>query len=423
MTFDKFSFHRNILEAIKEAEYTEPTEIQQKAFPIILEGEDLVGCAQTGTGKTAAFAIPILHYLIPIVGSIKKRKYIRTIVLAPTRELALQIEESFNTYGKYTNCETLTVYGGVSQNNQVDKLKKGIDILIATPGRFLDLHKQGFIDINHIHHLVIDEADLMLDMGFINDVRKITKLASSNRQTLLFSATMPIEIREIADEFLKKPKYIEVKSSFINSQNIEQSVYFVEKSEKKQLLLQVLKNLNLEEAIIFVRTKHGADNLNEFLGKHNYNANALHGDKSQSARQQILDDFKNKKIRFLIATDVASRGIDIEQLPVVINYDLSNIPETYIHRIGRTGRAGNSGIAISFCGKDEEVYWKEIVKILKSKVKVITEHPFQWKNNASKQNTKTVQSKQSSSTTKNKNQSKSKSRKSDNSKKNKRRWY
>lgn len=427
MTFEELALHRNIAQAIKEAEYTQPTEIQQKAVPIILEGKDLVGCAQTGTGKTAAFAIPILNYLIPIVGSMKKRKYIRTLVLAPTRELALQIEESFNNYGKYTNCTTLTVYGGVSQNTQVDKLKEGVDILIATPGRFLDLNKQGFIDINHLHHLVIDEADLMLDMGFINDVRKITKLASPNRQTLLFSATMPIEVREIADEFLKKPMYVEVKSTILNSQNINQSIYFVEKTDKKQLLLHVIKNLELKEAIIFVRTKQGAENVVEFLTKHNINTNALHGDKSQSARQKVLEDFKNKEIDFLVATDVASRGIDIDQLPVVINYDLPNISETYIHRIGRTGRAGNSGVAISFCGKDEEVYWKEITKLLKSKVKTIDEHPFPWKSTNSAKGKKTTSSKPTATSSNNKQSTtrsgKNNSRKSSNSKKNKRRWY
>ncbi|QYS89240.1 DEAD/DEAH box helicase [Flavobacterium columnare] len=427
MTFEQFSFHRNIVESIKEATYTNPTEIQEKAIPIILEGEDLVGCAQTGTGKTAAFAIPILNYLIPIVGSIKKRKYIRTVVLAPTRELALQIEESFNKYGKYTNCTTLTIYGGVPQTTQVEKLKEGIDILIATPGRFLDLNKQGVIDINHLHHLVIDEADLMLDMGFINDVRKITKIAPQNRQTLLFSATMPIEIREIAEEFLKKPKYVEVKSTINNSQNIVQSIYFVEKTDKKQLLVRVIKQEKLVNTIIFVRTKQGAENLVEFLQKNQLNCDALHGDKSQNARQKVLENFKNKTIDFLIATDVASRGIDIDQLPVVINYDLPNIPETYIHRIGRTGRAGHSGIAISFCGKDEEIYWKDIIRLLKNKVTTVDNHPFPWKssnNNGKKRNpSSNNQIATSVSSNSSKQRSGKKSRKSDNSKKNKKRWY
>ena len=424
MTFEELALHRNLNEAIKEAEYNKPTEIQEKAIPTIMEGIDLVGCAQTGTGKTAAFAIPILNYLIPIVGSMKKRKHIRTLILAPTRELALQIEESFNKYGKYTNCTTLTVYGGVSQNFQVDKLKEGVDILIATPGRFLDLNKQGVIDINHVHHLIIDEADLMLDMGFINDVRKITKIAPQNRQTLLFSATMPIEIREIAEEFLKKPKYVEVKSTVSNSQNISQSVYFVEKTEKKQLLLHTIKSLDLKDTIIFVRTKQGADNIVEFLRKHQLNCDALHGDKTQSTRQKVLETFKNKEIDFLIATDVASRGIDIDQLPVVINYDLPNIPETYIHRIGRTGRAGHSGIAISFCGKDEEVYWKEITRLLKSKVKTIEDHPFPWKTTVRKKNTNTSSSKPSQNgSPKTNNRSGKNSRKSENSKKNKKRWY
>lgn len=424
MVFDEQALHRSVIEAIKEAAYAKPTEIQEKAIPLILEGRDLVGCAQTGTGKTAAFAIPILNYLIPIVGSMKKRKLIRTLVLAPTRELALQIEESFNKYGKFTNCVTLTVYGGVAQNSQVDKLKEGVDILIATPGRFLDLNKQGYIDSNHLHHLVIDEADLMLDMGFINDVRKITKIAPKNRQTLLFSATMPIEVREIAEEFLNKPQYVEVKSTITTQQNITQSVYFVEKAEKKQLLLLVLKELNLSDTIVFVRTKQGAENVVGFLKKHQFNCDALHGDKSQSARQRVLDSFKNKEIDILVATDVASRGIDIDQLPVVINYDLPNIPETYIHRIGRTGRAGRSGIALSFCGRDEEVYWKEIIKIIKSKVKINDNHPFPWKNRNVKKTTKENQSFTSTKgSPKSNNRSGKKSRKSDNSKKNKRRWY
>ncbi|MGR3791136.1 DEAD/DEAH box helicase [Flavobacterium sp. TN-1] len=423
MTFEQFSFHRNIVQSIKEATYIKPTEIQEKAIPIILEEEDLVGCAQTGTGKTAAFAIPILNYLIPIVGSFKKRKHIRTLVLAPTRELALQIEESFNKYGKYTNCTTLTIYGGVSQTTQVEKLKEGIDILIATPGRFLDLNKQGVIDINHLHHLVIDEADLMLDMGFINDVRKITKIAPQDRQTLLFSATMPIEIREIAEEFLKKPKYIEVKSTIHSSQNITQLVYFVEKTEKKQLLLRVIKQKELVNTIIFVRTKQGADNLAEFLQKNQLNCDALHGDKSQSARQKVLENFKNKTIDFLIATDVASRGIDIDQLPVVLNYDLPNIPETYIHRIGRTGRAGHSGIAISFCGKDEETYWKDITRLLKNKVTIEEDHPFPWKSNNSKKNQLNQKKAILKGNIQPKEKSGKKSRKSDNSKKNKKRWY
>lgn len=424
MTFEEFSLHRNILQAVKDENYTSVTEIQEKSIPIIAEGHDMVGCAQTGTGKTAAFAIPILNYLIPIVGSIKKKKYIRTLVLAPTRELALQIEESFNTYGRYTNCETLTVYGGVTQNAQTDKLKQGVDILIATPGRFLDLHKQGYIDSNHLHHLVIDEADLMLDMGFVNDVRKIIKLSPQNRQTLLFSATMPIEVRALADEFLKTPKYVEVKSTQATDRNIEQSVYFVEKSEKKQLLLHTIKNFGLKDAIIFVRTKQGADTIVTFLHKHQLNADAIHGDKSQSARQKVLESFKNKEIDFLVATDVASRGIDIDQLPTVINYDLPNISETYIHRIGRTGRAGNKGIAISFCGKDEEVYWKEITKIIPSKVKTISEHPFPWKSNKPKSAKTSEQNNSTAKKAGGQNRSgKSKSRKSDQSKKNKKRWY
>jgi ATP-dependent RNA helicase RhlE len=414
MLFEDLSLSKSIQKAVFEEGYTNPTPIQEQAIPIILAGQDLIGCAQTGTGKTAAFAIPIIHNLHRIVGSSKKEKLIRTLVVTPTRELAVQIGESFETYGKYTNLKQLTIFGGVSQVPQVDQLKKGVDILIATPGRLLDLHKQGFIDLNHLHHLVLDEADQMLDMGFINDVKKIIKLTPNNRQTLLFSATMPIAIRELAELFLTDPATVSVSPISSTTETVDQRVYFVDKADKRQLLYHIIKNEKLSNILVFSRTKHGADNIAKALKKQGLSAEAIHGDKSQNARQRALDSFKNKETDILVATDIAARGIDIEQLPFVVNFDLPNIPETYVHRIGRTGRAGHEGIAISFCGKDEEGYWKDIIKLTKAKVDVITEHPYPWKNTTPE----TAPEKNS-----NRSGDRQKSRKSDTSKKNKKRWY
>lgn len=418
MLFEDLSLSKSIQRAVFEEGYTSPTPIQQKAIPFILEGKDLVGCAQTGTGKTAAFAIPIIHNLHRMVGSSKKAKVIRCLVVTPTRELAVQIGESFDTYGKYTNIRQITVFGGVSQVPQVDQLKKGVDILIATPGRLLDLHKQGFIDFDHLHYLVLDESDLMLDMGFINDVRKIVKLVPTNRQTLLFSATMPMAIRELADTFLNKPEYVSVTPVSSTAEIIEQQIYFVAKEDKRGLLYHLIRNENLSNVLVFVRTKHGADNVVKALKKHGVNAEAIHGDKSQTARQRVLDHFKNKEISVLVATDIAARGIDIESLPYVINFDLPNIPETYVHRIGRTGRAGNGGISISFCSKDEEPYWKDIQKLIKVNVKTIKDHPFPWKETEPNPEAKPDLRNKKKPEGKNNN-----SRKSEASKKNKKRWY
>jgi ATP-dependent RNA helicase RhlE len=416
MLFEDLSLSKSIQRAVFEEGYTSPTPIQEKAIPFILSGKDLVGCAQTGTGKTAAFAIPIIHNLHRIIGSSKKTKEIRCLVVTPTRELAVQIGESFDTYGKYTNIRQLTIFGGVSQVPQVDQLKKGVDILIATPGRLLDLHKQGFIDFDSLHYLILDESDLMLDMGFINDVRKIVKLVPTNRQTLLFSATMPMAIRELADTFLNKPEYVSVTPVSSTAEIIEQQIYFVDKTDKRALLYHLIRNENLSNVLVFVRTKHGADNVVKALKKHGVNAEAIHGDKSQTARQRVLDHFKNKEISVLVATDIAARGIDIESLPYVINFDLPNIPETYVHRIGRTGRAGNGGISISFCSKDEESYWKDIQKLIKVNVKTIKDHPFPWKNDEPNQGAKPdLRNK--------KKPEGSNSRKSEASKKNKKRWY
>lgn len=417
MLFEELSLSKSIQKAVFEEGYLNPTPIQEKSIPIVLSGRDLIGCAQTGTGKTAAFAIPIIHQLHRIVGSSKKAKQIRALVVTPTRELAVQIGQSFETYAKYTNLTQLTIFGGVSQNPQVDTLKNGIDILIATPGRLLDLHKQAFIDLDHLHTLVLDEADQMLDMGFVNDVKKIVKLTPKNRQTLFFSATMPIAIRELAEMFLTDPETVTVSPVSSTAENVEQRVYFVEKGEKRNLLYHLIKNENLTDVLVFSRTKHGADNVVKALRKNNIPAEAIHGDKSQNARQRVLDAFKNKEIGVLVATDIAARGIDIDQLPVVINFDLPNIPETYVHRIGRTGRAGNGGIAISFCSKDEHTYWKEIQKLIKVDVKTVNDHSFHW-HSGSPESAPASQQKNS-----NRSGGAHKSRKSATSKQNKKRWY
>ena len=419
MTFNDLKLYNNIQQALEEEGYTNPTPIQEQAIPEILLGQDLVACAQTGTGKTGAFAIPILNLIHRIVGSAKKAKHIRTLVVTPTRELAIQIDESFKTYGKYTNVKSLVIFGGVNQGPQVNELKMGVDVLIATPGRLLDLHKQGFIDLDHLHHLVLDEADQMLDMGFINDVKKIIKLTPSNRQTLLFSATMPLAIRELADTFLTRPKYISVTPISSTAENVSQKVYFVNKDDKRLLLKQLIIQESLSNALVFTRTKHGADNIVKVLKKASIKAEAIHGDKSQNARQRVLEQFKNKEIDILVATDIAARGIDIEQLPFVINFDIPNISETYVHRIGRTGRAGNSGLAISFCGKDEKPYWLDIEKLIRMKVKVVTDHQYTWKDEEVNPDAKPdLRNKD-----KNKMNPNSNSRKSEASKKNKKRWY
>lgn len=416
MTFRELELNNNVWEAIQELGYKEVTPIQEKAIPIVMDGKDLVGCAQTGTGKTAAFAIPIINTIHRIVGSGKKRKQIRTVVLSPTRELAMQIAEDFENLSKYTAIKTVVVYGGVNQVPQVDTLKQGVDVLIATPGRFLDLYKQKHISLDGMHQLVIDEADLMLDMGFINDVKKVIKLSPHNRQTLMFSATMPFGVRELADEFLSNAEYISVDPVSSAAESVDQKVYFVEKEDKKKLLAHLLETQQLKDILIFTRTKNGSDNVAEYLKKNSYKAESLHGDKSQSARTEILEQFKNKQLDILVATDVASRGIDIDQLPYVINFDIPNIPEIYVHRIGRTGRAGNEGSAFSFVGKDEKTYWLTIEKLIRKQVKVVKDNPFPWKEG--NENTKKDYRKGFGNA-----KSSSNSRKSDASKKNKKRWY
>lgn len=416
MTFKELQLIPNIQQAVQELGYESPTPIQEQAIPAVLEGLDLVACAQTGTGKTGAFAIPIINLIHRIVGSNKKTKQIRTLVVTPTRELAIQIQESFDAYGKYTNIRSLVIFGGVSQVAQVDQLKKGVDVLIATPGRLLDLNKQGYIDLSHMHHLVLDEADQMLDMGFINDVKKIVKLTPDNRQTLLFSATMPLAIRELADTFLTKPKYISVDPVSSTAEKVAQKIYYVDKGDKRKLLYHLIRNDGLKNILVFTRTKHGADNVVKALAKNGVEAAAIHGNKSQNNRQKVLEGFKNQEITVLVATDIAARGIDIDQLPYVINFDLPNISETYVHRIGRTGRAGNSGLAISFCDASEKPYLKDIEKLIRMKIKVVSDHPYVLDENAVAENP------EKKPDLRNKNKE-SNSRKSEASKKNKKRWY
>ncbi|WP_010252051.1 DEAD/DEAH box helicase [Myroides injenensis] len=414
MTFEDLHLNKNILRAIEELGYKEPTPIQQKVIPLVLEEKDLIGCAQTGTGKTAAFAMPIIHYLHKI-GNTKKAKKAKVLIITPTRELALQIHDNFTQYAKYTNVTSITLYGGMSIKPQIEQLNKGADVIIGTPGRLLDLYKQKHLDLDSLHYLVLDEADLMLDMGFIDDVKKLIQLTPSNRQTLLFSATMPLAIRELAHEFLQKPEYVAVDSISSTAKTVKQKVYFVEKGDKKKLLYHIIRNEKLSDVLVFTRTKNGADAVVEHLLKNGINAACFHGDKSQTAREEALNNFKNKEVKVLVATDIAARGIDIDSLPCVINYDLPNIPETFVHRIGRTGRAGNEGVAISFCDKSEKTYWQDIVKFTRSQPKIITDHPFPWKEGEkNKEGEKKDYRKKSGQ---------SNSRKSENSKKNKKRWY
>jgi ATP-dependent RNA helicase RhlE len=341
-----------------------------------LEGKDILGCAQTGTGKTAAFALPILQLL-----SIQKRsgssgKVIRTLVVTPTRELAIQIDESFAAYGKYLGLRHLAVFGGVSQHAQIQTLKRGIDILIATPGRLLDLINQGFIDLQYIQTFVLDEADRMLDMGFIHDVKKVITQLPAKKQTLFFSATMPPEIAKLAHTILNNPVKVEVTPVSSTVETIQQEIYFVEKANKLPLLVHLLKDKVIANALIFTRTKHGADKIARSLNKAHIKADAIHGNRSQAARQKALGSFRNDRIRVLVATDIAARGIDVEALSHVINYDLPNVPETYVHRIGRTGRAGAAGTALSFCDREEKAYLKDITRLIGRSISINDQHPF-----------------------------------------------
>ncbi|MBK8442790.1 MAG: DEAD/DEAH box helicase [Sphingobacteriales bacterium] len=373
MAFNKLEIVAPILRALHQEGYIAPTPIQAQAIPLILEGKDLLGCAQTGTGKTAAFAIPILQLIYT-----KKTtsKHIHTLILTPTRELAVQIGKSFEAYGKHTKITQAVIFGGVSQAPQTNLIKRGVDVLIATPGRLLDLMKQGFIDLAQIEMFVLDEADRMLDMGFVNDVKKIITKLPENRQTLFFSATMPPEIQSLANQLLKNPSKVEVTPVSSTVDTIAQSLYYVNKVDKSGLLLHLLEDIAIKTALVFTKTKHGADKIVKILRKANIESAAIHGNKSQNARQQALTNFKTGDIRVLVATDIAARGIDIDKLSHVINFELPNVPETYVHRIGRTGRAGNTGIAISFCDMEERGELKDIQKVIAKSIPVIAEHPF-----------------------------------------------
>ena len=376
MKFEQLNIIPPILKALARENYVEPSPIQEKAIPPALLGRDILGCAQTGTGKTAAFAVPILQLLTQQPLPKDARRVIRALILTPTRELALQISESFQAYGRFLDLRCEVIFGGVSQVPQVNHLKSGVDILVATPGRLNDLIQQKFIDLKHVEMFVLDEADRMLDMGFIHDVKKIIALLPQKKQTLFFSATMPPEIAQLVDSLLVDPVKVAITPAATTVDAIEQSIYFVDKGNKAKLLIHLLQDPKIESALVFTRTKHGADRVVRELTRAKIPAQSIHGNKSQSARQLALSSFKNRKIRVLVATDIAARGIDIEELSHVINYDLPNIPETYVHRIGRTGRAGLSGIAISFCDIDEKPFLKDIEKLIKKQVPVVEEHPY-----------------------------------------------
>ncbi|MBK6523012.1 MAG: DEAD/DEAH box helicase [Sphingobacteriaceae bacterium] len=375
MTFSELKLIKPLIVALDKIGYNTPTPIQERSIPPILEGKDIFGCAQTGTGKTAAFALPILQ-LLQNKKTEGSKRVIKALVLAPTRELALQISESFTSYSKNLELSHTTVFGGVSQHLQVKDLKKGVDILIATPGRLLDLMQQGFINLNSIEFFVLDEADRMLDMGFINDIKKVIAKLPAKKQTLFFSATVAPDILKLANTLLKNPVSVSVDRVSSTATLVEQSVYYVNREDKRSLLKHVLKNSQIEHALVFTRTKRGADKVAKELNSNGIKAEAIHGNKSQNARERALKGFKNRTIRVLVATDIASRGIDVDKLSHVINYEIPEQAETYVHRIGRTGRAGSSGIALSFCSQEERNFLKDINKLIKSNIEVVTSHPF-----------------------------------------------
>jgi len=378
--FKNLNIIEPILKALAGEGYIKPTTIQERTIPAILEGRDVEGCAQTGTGKTAAFAVPILQLLYSSrksgQGSRRTAGRVSALVLAPTRELALQISESFTAYGKHTGIKNTVVFGGVSQKSQTDALRSGIDILVATPGRLLDLMQQKFVSLQDVKYLVLDEADRMLDMGFGKDVNRIISKIPKERQTMLFSATKSEEISKLMDSLLVNPVKVAVTPVSSTIEVISQEVYMVDKKNKKPLLVDLLKGNPADSVLVFSRTKHGANKITEDLIKSGILAQAIHGNKSQNARQQALRNFKEKKIRVLVATDIAARGIDVEELPLVINFDLPDVPETYVHRIGRTGRAGAEGAAISFCDQEEKDMLKEIQKVISKKIPVVEDHPY-----------------------------------------------
>ncbi len=418
MTFKELGLHKTILRAVAELGYDSPTAIQVRAIPVVLEGLDVISSAQTGTGKTAAFALPILQNLLKNQDAAKRKKIVRALIISPTRELAEQINLDFKEYGKYTNLRSTVVYGGTSIEPQIDQIKKGVDILIATPGRLLDLFKREKVNLDYIETLVLDEADLMLDMGFINDVNKIVKITRLQKQILLFSATMPQKVIDLTTNVLQEPITIKITTTASATKNISQKLFYVPKRKKMELCLHLLRGLTSRKAdstknniLIFRRTKFGVDKLETTLKRNGYEVVSFHGDKTQNVRHEALDKFKNNEVNILIATDVASRGIDITNLDVVINFDMPNIPETYVHRIGRTGRAGAKGQSFSLCSRDEKSYVKSIQTLLNKAISVETEHPYPLEQKPDDKPKKRSGSKHK------------KGRKSTASKKKKKRWY
>lgn len=411
MHFNELPLHKSLLKAVAESNYDTPTPVQQQAIPLVLQGKDVIASAQTGTGKTAAFALPILQLLLQKEVPTKSGRKIKSLVISPTRELAIQIQDSFKKYGTHTDLKTTVVFGGASIDPQISQLKKGVDILIATPGRLLDLHKRDVLNLDYVEILVIDEADMLLDMGFIDDVQKIERLCPDEKQTLLFSATMPYKVVHLAQNILKDPEMVEVSAVSSAALSVTQKLYYVPKPDKIELCLYLLRNTITGNILIFRRTKNGVDKLEQTLLKNNFKVATIHGDKTQSGRQEALNQFKKNEVNILIATDVASRGLDIDDLDAVINFDIPNIPETYVHRIGRTGRAGKEGTSYSFCAADEKSYITSIQKVLQAAIPVVEDHPYVLDPQAKPQVHKKKGSKYK------------KGRKSEASKKNKKRWY
>ena len=419
MHFSDLNLNKPLLKAIFEKNYETPTKVQIQTIPLVLAKKNVIASAQTGTGKTAAFALPILQLLFHQQDTNKEQKKIRALIVSPTRELAVQINEEFTDYSKYTKLSSTVVYGGISIDAQKKVLKKGVDILIATPGRLLELCKQEIVDLSTIEILVLDEADLMLDMGFIDDIKKIDLLCPTQKQILLFSATMPSKVVHFAKNLLSNPEIVEVISRKSETTKVKELLYYVPKPNKIELCLHLLRNTIKGNILIFRRTRNGVDNLEQTLLKNGFKVETLHGEKSQNLRQNALSKFKNNEVNILIATDVASRGIDIEDLDVVINFDLPNISETYVHRIGRTARAGKKGTSYSFCSLDEKKYVVAIQKTIKKAIPVLEDHPY-----ALKRKEKAIdQNKKKNTKQKNSNTKHKKSRKSLASKKNKKRWY
>lgn len=376
MQFEDLEIIEPIIKALKEEKYSVPTSIQERAIPHILNRKDVLGSAQTGTGKTAAFAIPILQHLFLDHQRNNSRRNINALIITPTRELAIQIADSFSTYGRYTGIKNTVIFGGVNQNAQTNALKRGVDILVATPGRLLDLMDQGFIRLKDIEYFVLDEADRMLDLGFIHEIKKIIAKLPAKRQSLFFSATMPNKIVELSRKILNNPIKIEVSPVSSTAETIQQYLYYTNKSSKNDLLLNILQDKKIDQVLLFSRTKHGADRIVRNLQKRKIKTAAIHGDKAQNQRQKVLKQFKEGEIRVLVATDIAARGIDIDKLKYVINYDIPNIAETYVHRIGRSGRAGDKGVSISICEPEENAFINDIEKLINQKIEIIDNNPF-----------------------------------------------